>query len=137
MSKYTKGILIFVLMIVVSAIVVACSSSGTSGKNGDKTDIITPMVAAGFEHTVVLRYDGTVWAWGRNQEAQLGNGGRHNIFTPVQARDLDNVIAIATQKIHTLALRNDGTVWAWGWNGEGQLGSDVGCRLTPRASAVS
>jgi alpha-tubulin suppressor-like RCC1 family protein len=126
LSKNIKGILIFILIITL-ALAIGCNNDNFD----DNVIITTPMVVAGFEHTVVLRSDGTVWAWGRNQEAQLGNGGRHNLFTPVQARDLDKVIAIATHKIHTLALRNDGTVWAWGWNGEGQLGSDVGCRLTP------
>ncbi|MCL2847031.1 MAG: hypothetical protein FWE38_05080 [Firmicutes bacterium] len=89
----------------------------------------TPMVATGFDHTVVLRQDGTVWAWGRNEEGQLGNGNRVNQFTPVRARGLDNIVQIASHKVHTLYLRNDGTVWAAGWNEEGQLGAAVGCSL--------
>ena len=90
----------------------------------------TPMVAAGFNHTVALRSDGTVWAWGWNYRGQLGDGTGGNWddyrSTPVQVRNLNNVIAIATGPNHTVALRNDGTVWAWGWNYLGQLGDGTG-----------
>jgi alpha-tubulin suppressor-like RCC1 family protein len=36
-------------------------------------------VAVGAEHTVAIRGDGTLWAWGRNNGGQLGIGvGTHN-----------------------------------------------------------
>ena len=111
--------------------------------SGCSNDSPTPMVAAGFAHTVVLRQDGTVWTWGRNEEGQLGNGGRQNSFSPVRFR-IDEwthqgityrppprIVKVASHKIHTLALGCDGSVWAGGWNEEGQLGANVGCRLTP------
>jgi len=31
-------------------------------------------IAAGNHHTVALKEDGTVWAWGRNSDGQLGDG---------------------------------------------------------------
>jgi len=39
---------------------------------------IEPMISAGQLHTVALRSDGTVWAWGNNQSGQLGNGNTIN-----------------------------------------------------------
>ena len=79
-------------------------------------------VSAGEGVNTALRSDGTVWAWGDNEFAQLGNGTTNNAWTPVQVSGLTNVVAISGRAYHTLALKADGTVWAWGWNGYGQLG---------------
>ena len=38
----------------------------------DVKSIASPMVAAGGRYTIALRYDGTVWAWGYNQNGELG-----------------------------------------------------------------
>ncbi|NVN97954.1 MAG: hypothetical protein HXX17_01430 [Geobacteraceae bacterium] len=62
-------------------------------------------VAAGYSHTVVLRNDGTVVAWGNNSFLQ----------TAVPT-GLAGVAAIAAGDAHSLALKNDGTVVAWGRN---------------------
>ena len=35
-----------------------------------------PMVAAGSDHTLALKDDGTVWAWGNNSYGQLGNSSK-------------------------------------------------------------
>ncbi|NLX91354.1 MAG: hypothetical protein GXZ07_07170 [Firmicutes bacterium] len=87
-----------------------------------REDISKVAVAAGKEHSVVLRADGTVWAWGNNSFGQLGNGTIQNSAKPVRVRELDEVIAIAAGDYHTIALRFDGTVWAWGDNSYNQLG---------------
>lgn len=31
-------------------------------------------VASGYHHTVALKEDGTLWAWGNNSSGQLGDG---------------------------------------------------------------
>ncbi|MBI3354699.1 MAG: RCC1 repeat- and reductase domain-containing protein [Nitrospirae bacterium] len=81
-------------------------------------------IAGGGVHTIVLKNDGTVWAWGNNEFGQLGNGTiSYYNPTPVQVSGLVGVTAIAGgEGYHTIALRNDGTVWAWGKNDYGQLG---------------
>lgn len=73
-------------------------------------------------HSMALKSDGTVWAWGSNIYGQLGNASTTNTNTPVQTLLLNNVIAIAAGGWHSVALKNDGTVWTWGWNMDGQLG---------------
>jgi len=76
----------------------------------------------GNSHTVALKSDGTVWAWGNNSSGQLGDGSVLDRLTPVQATGLTAMTLIAAGFDHTVALKNDGTVWVWGNNGKGQLG---------------
>lgn len=79
-------------------------------------------VAAGQSHTLALRTDGTVWAWGANGYGQLGDGSTFESTTPVPVSNLTNVTALAAGEFHSLALLSDGTVWSWGNSNSGQLG---------------
>ena len=79
-------------------------------------------VAAGNGHSLALRANGTVWAWGANGSGQLGDTTTTSRNAPVQVSGLFNIIDIAAGGYHSLALRADGTVIAWGQNGNGQLG---------------
>ncbi len=81
-----------------------------------------PSIEGGGGHTVALKENGTVWAWGYNNYGQLGDGTTTNRTTPMQVSGLSNVTAIAGAEYHTVALKEDGTVWAWGCNHYGQLG---------------
>ena len=118
----------------------------TDGQLGDGTRgtyRITPVqvsglgniiaITAGYSHTVALKDDGTVWAWGSNSDGELG-GGATSLprLTPDVVSDLSNVSAIIAGFYYTAALKNDGTVWAWGRNDMGQLGDDTtDIRSTP------
>lgn len=88
-----------------------------------------PQAAAGFNHTLLLKSDGTVWAWGNNTFGQLGNGTTTSSNVPVQVIGLNGVTAIATSinndlhGVHSVAVKSDGTVWEWGSNMSGQLGN--------------
>jgi len=73
-------------------------------------------------HSVALKADGTVWAWGNNSAGQLGDGTTVQKSSPVQVSSLTGIVAIATGSDHVVALKSDGTVWAWGQNDYGQLG---------------
>ena len=67
-------------------------------------------IAAGYQHAVALRADGTVAAWGSNTYGQAS--------VPL---GLSNVVAVAAGHYHCLALKEDGTVAAWGNNNGGQI----------------
>ena len=82
----------------------------------------TAYVSAGWNHTVALKSDGTVWAWGRNASGLVGDGTTVDRPRPVQVSSLSDVISISAGLWHTVALKSDGTVWAWGNNRIGQLG---------------
>ena len=79
-------------------------------------------VAAGLNHGLALKNDGTVWGWGANYVGQLGDGTVSNLGYPVQASGLSGIIAIAAGWGHSLAVKSDGTVWAFGLNQYGELG---------------
>lgn len=85
---------------------------------------VTGRIAAGLNHSLLLKYDGTVWAWGWNYYGQLGNGNNTDSSTPVVVTGLSNIVAISAGWFHNLAVKSDGTLWAWGRNNFGQLGNN-------------
>lgn len=66
-------------------------------------------------HTVILKSDGTVWAWGQNSLGELGNDSLESSSEPVQVKGLDDVVHISANYHFNLALRRDGSVWFWGY----------------------
>lgn len=82
-------------------------------------------VAAGANHSLALKSDGTVLAWGLDNSGQLGDGPVNlGKATPVAVLDATNIIAIAAGGNHSLALKSDGTLLSWGNDNSGQLGND-------------
>lgn len=123
------------------------NTDGQVGAIGAKLEQTTPIqvdflanvtaIAAGGYHSVALRSDGTVWAWGDNYYGQVGDGSTYNRPTPTQVSGLSGVIAVAAGSYYTLAVKSDGTVWAWGQNSDGQLGDGTTThRTTDRKSVV-
>lgn len=80
-------------------------------------------VSCGNTHTIALKEDGTVWAWGLNNQGQLGDGtSAWKSSYPVMLKSLSGVKSIVAGARHNFALKYDGTVWAWGSNKYGELG---------------
>ncbi|MCA1789237.1 MAG: hypothetical protein LC667_05085 [Thioalkalivibrio sp.] len=78
----------------------------------------------GGNHTMALNRDGTAWAWGRNTYGQLGDGSTTRRSAPV-AVDMPSGMtfeSLGPGGNHSLALDRDGIAWAWGLNLDGQLG---------------
>lgn len=98
------------------------------------TDVSLPMaVSGGMNHTLALKSDGSVWAWGSNTYGQLGTGNYSSSNVAKQAANLSSITAISAGNAFSLALKSDGTVWAWGQNTVGQLGnSSLGSQIVPK-----
>jgi alpha-tubulin suppressor-like RCC1 family protein len=80
-------------------------------------------VSGGLHHMVALKSNGSLWAWGRNGEGEVGQGNLVNHYgTPTRVGTESNWTQICAGSAHSLALRNDGSLWAWGYNADGELG---------------
>lgn len=103
----------------------SCDCNPVPGPVSGLSNVVA--VSGGAGHSLALTSDGTVWAWGRNQFGQIGDGTTMQRVTPVEVgigvSGFTNIIAIKAGDNHNLALKSDGTVWAWGNNSGGQIGN--------------
>lgn len=81
-------------------------------------------IYAGFDITVAIKIDNTLWAWGSNLYGKIGVGGfLGNYLSPIQVGTDTDWKEVSTG-YHTLALKQNGTMWAWGNNSYGELGDN-------------
>jgi alpha-tubulin suppressor-like RCC1 family protein len=80
-------------------------------------------IAAGEDHAVALKGDGSVYTWGRNANGEIGDGSTTQRNSPTAVSGLASVSAIAAGRSYSLALKQDGTIKSWGQNCCGQLGN--------------
>lgn len=76
--------------------------------------------ACGWDHTLFVKTDGTLWAMGQNASGQLGDGTRTHRATPVQVAT--NVVTASAGSAASMFVKADGTLWSMGWNNRGSLG---------------
>lgn len=69
--------------------------------------------------TFALKTNGTLWAWGYNQNYDLGDGTTINRHVPTQIGTDSDWVSIGA----SCAVKSNGSVWGWGYNGEGQTGN--------------
>ncbi|MFA4987322.1 MAG: hypothetical protein WC712_12110 [Candidatus Brocadiia bacterium] len=98
-------------------------------------------IAAGFDHSLAICSDGSIYAWGWNSSGQLGLDDTTDRHVPTLLASLDlkfdslvtpTLLQIAAGRSFSAVLLTDGTVYTWGSNDYGQLGlGDLVQRLTP------
>ncbi|MFP5042853.1 IPT/TIG domain-containing protein [Parasediminibacterium sp. JCM 36343] len=115
----------------ITAIIVTGASGSVSvtkaGGTGTKNGFIYATgcwkaISTGYYHSVGIKTDGSLWAWGNNTYGQLGDGTTINRTNPVRIGTDTKWQSISLGNVHTIAMKADGTLWAWGFNGSGQLG---------------
>ena len=91
---------------------------------------VSPAKAArgGKAHSVVLLANGTVVAFGSNQDGQLGDTTRVDRLVPVTMTGVTAASAIATGATFSIAGAANGAVLACGDNTSGQLGDGTSTR---------
>jgi len=81
--------------------------------------------------------DGTMWAWGYNNDGALGQNNETRYSSPAQIPGTTWPKTVLWEKMCThnrsaYAIKTDGTLWAWGSNYKGNLGlSDAVSRSSP------
>lgn len=110
--------------------------AGALGVGDSEASVSTPLrvnvpvpvaaIASGLRSTYALGADGSVWAWGANNDGQLGLGHDSSQRTPANVSGVADVVSISTDrssgKSCTLAVKADGSLWAWGSGWRGQMG---------------
>lgn len=79
-------------------------------------------ISAGNVHSLGIKNDGTLWAWGANSEGELGDGTNTARTVPTQIGTATNWKKVVTGAQYTIGLKTNGTLWSWGYNSLGQLG---------------
>lgn len=99
-------------------------------------------VSAGRSHSLGVRANGSLWAWGRNNFGQLGDNNSINRSSPISViGGFADWVQISAGLYNSAALRANGTAWTWGRNtnsagtiGFGNLGTND---IINRSSPVS
>ena len=107
----------------------------TKGKLGDGTTINKPNspiqigtdtnwkeISAARDHSLALKSDGSLWAWGDNIYGQIGDGTTIDKLVPTRIGTSTGWQSITAGSSHSIAINNCG-IWTWGYNGSGNLGN--------------
>ncbi|MEA2842455.1 MAG: hypothetical protein QOJ69_126, partial [Actinomycetota bacterium] len=97
------------------------SPSVVDGSGTDRGRYVA--IAGGGLHSLAIKADGSVWAWGWNGVGQVGDGSTVDRHVPVRVAGITNAAWVAGGLYHSLVLGRDGVAKAFGWNAYGQLGT--------------
>ena len=82
-------------------------------------------ISGSLEFTLGLKTNGTLWGWGQNNKAQMGNGIGSNVLAPIQIGTATDWADMKATDIGAgLAIKTNGTLWGWGMNNTGIPGAD-------------
>jgi alpha-tubulin suppressor-like RCC1 family protein len=94
-------------------------------------------IKAGNSHGVGLRTNGSAWAWGFNNNGQLGTNNTTNTSSPVSViggfTDWCQITAGGTS---SFGIRTNGVLYAWGYNNVGRLGDNTNNNKSSPVSVV-
>lgn len=82
------------------------------------TDEVTA-VSAGVGFYALIKKNGSLWTWGKNDCGQLGDGTHMNRNRPVKI--LENAMQVSLGARHGAAVDSNHNLWTWGDNSFGQL----------------
>jgi len=71
-------------------------------------------IAGGLSHMLALKKDGTVWAWGRGRDGELGLGDRLSRAVPTRLPTLTGASRIGADGTMSWATLANGSVVVWG-----------------------
>jgi alpha-tubulin suppressor-like RCC1 family protein len=86
-------------------------------------------VSGGFEHSLFLKADGSLWSAGWNHSSQVGAGEVGHSIKLTKIVD-SGVAGISAGNFHSIYWTVNGEVYAFGSDGSGQLGLGRKIRMT-------
>ncbi|MBF0621515.1 MAG: carboxypeptidase regulatory-like domain-containing protein [Magnetococcales bacterium] len=92
------------------------------------------VISAGSSHSLAITAENGAWAWGKNNNGQLGSGTGAQSETRKDVVNLSSPALVTAGEVHSMAVLTDGSLWSWGSNNGGRLGdgaSQVAMRLSP------
>jgi alpha-tubulin suppressor-like RCC1 family protein len=84
--------------------------------------------SAGGQHTVAIKTNGTLWAWGANGSlgaGRLGDGTETTRSSPVQIGGLTNWVQAFAARNNSVGRLSNTEVFAWGSGANGRLGDNT------------
>lgn len=79
------------------------------------TDNQYRVIAGGVSHSLAVKADGSVWAWGSNSAKQVNPASKdQNVTKPSKVTGLDPAVSVAGGSDFSAALMYDGSVTVWG-----------------------
>ena len=84
-------------------------------------------LSAGCAHSLGVRANGSLWAWGNGGNGQLGDNAAAIRSSPVSVvGGFTDWCQVSASSSHSLGVRQNGTAWAWGFAGLfGKLGDNT------------
>ena len=112
---------------------------GNGGMGSSQRDVETPTqimpnqtfkdIVTGTLYSMAIDTNGNIWAWGSNDNGQLGDGTTQSTGTPKQITTgkVFNKIEAGkggrTKQGASFAIDNEGKLWSWGYNENWWLGN--------------
>jgi alpha-tubulin suppressor-like RCC1 family protein len=88
-------------------------------------------LSSGWRHVCAIFDDFSLYCWGSNNNGQIGNGNKTNIFTPIQILDSSyQVVGVTTGQGTTCSWLRNGSALCWGDNAYGQIGNGNNTEMT-------
>jgi alpha-tubulin suppressor-like RCC1 family protein len=87
-------------------------------------------VACGFDFTLGVKTNGTLWGWGSNKYCQIGDGRDPNLYPAQSSPTQEYYSAISWKKVYATAfssagIKADGSLWCWGNGYYGTIGNNT------------
>jgi len=122
------------------------NDDGQLAQNSKSTGISSPiqvgtgtdykLVGSGTNCSFAIKTNGTLWAWGNNNQGGLGINDVADRSSPTQVgtdTNWVNVIGAASGNT-AFGVKGDGSLWGWGGCNQGELGQNVGGNTDRRSS---
>lgn len=104
---------------------IAFDKAGNSKKSNTidfKISVPFKEMAVGGYHILALDNDNNLWAWGANEQGQLGDGTTTDKTSPTKIETNITFVQLSAGAFHNAGIDTEGRLWVWGLNTFGQLG---------------